>query len=420
MDNVKRVEPFKTLPGEEWKSIPGYDGYEASDLGRISRIINGHRYMISPWDSNKGYLRVAIFKKGKQVKRLVSRLVAIAWIPNPDNKPQVNHINGNKHDNTIGNLEWTTGSENVKHAVSTGLTSTNIKVTLENLVDKTLVDYDSLNQLSKALDMAMDTLVTYIPRSKKYPIYGKFVVHITEESIDQMLNTFTVNAKQVYVYDCVTKTTATYASMAHAAIYTGVNTYTVREALGIKNQPKYYNGGYVFSYAPIKHKNWETEEYYLWDRDRIWSKPYNKNYTGFECYNYDTKEVTTYDNRNDVANAVGCTQDEVTRAVVNSNTKLRTWLLRGYGIRSLGSVLEWYQYPEAAILNSKVGLKFDLPVFKVTYPNGDSKYKYGVSDVAKILGITPDTFTKIHKRGQAALNKLVERSGINVTVTKIE
>ena len=112
---------------EVWKDIPGYEGkYQASTLGRIrslDRIIrNGwgtHSQIkgkvLRPERSNWGYLRVAISQDGRTVRKSVHRLVALAFHKNPDALPEVNHINGNKADNRLENLEWTTTSGNQLH-----------------------------------------------------------------------------------------------------------------------------------------------------------------------------------------------------------------------------------------------------------------------------------------------------------------
>lgn len=82
---------------------------------------------------------------------LVSRLVATAFIPNPENKGFVNHKNGNPLDNSKENLEWTTRSENQKHAFDTGLMSTNKRVTLKDLSNDTEYHFNSMSKASEFL-----------------------------------------------------------------------------------------------------------------------------------------------------------------------------------------------------------------------------------------------------------------------------
>lgn len=103
---------------EIWKTIPGYeDYYEVSNLGRVRRIKTG--YILKP--SGKEYLEVCLSKHNKQRYFYIHRLVATAFLPNPENKPEVNHINGKKGDNRVENLEWFTRQENIQHAWKTGL-----------------------------------------------------------------------------------------------------------------------------------------------------------------------------------------------------------------------------------------------------------------------------------------------------------
>lgn len=103
---------------EKWKKLTnGYD-YLVSNTGRVRR--NGSSKDHSMRDAN-GYLRTDLYKDGKRISRGVHRLVAEAFIPNPDNKPEVNHKNGNKHDNSASNLEWVTQKENARHAWESGL-----------------------------------------------------------------------------------------------------------------------------------------------------------------------------------------------------------------------------------------------------------------------------------------------------------
>lgn len=95
-----------------WVKIEGYD-YSVSNRGDIRNDKTGHIKI--PVPMKRGYMQVALWRDGIGPKQLVHRIVATAFIPNPDNKPQVNHINGNKADNRVENLEWATESENQVH-----------------------------------------------------------------------------------------------------------------------------------------------------------------------------------------------------------------------------------------------------------------------------------------------------------------
>lgn len=108
---------------EIWKSINGYEGfYEVSNLGNVrsvDRISNGRTYsgrVLLKGLNKKGYEQVTLSKGDKQKTKSVHILVGIAFIPNPDNKPQINHKDGVKTNNNIDNLEWNTNSENNTHA----------------------------------------------------------------------------------------------------------------------------------------------------------------------------------------------------------------------------------------------------------------------------------------------------------------
>lgn len=99
---------------EGWKPIPGLEGrYEASRSGMIRNT--RRQNVLKPHTDHKGYKRVSIYSgDGRSRYTQVSRLVASAWLPNPNGLPQVNHINGNPKDNYISNLEWCTAQHNVQ------------------------------------------------------------------------------------------------------------------------------------------------------------------------------------------------------------------------------------------------------------------------------------------------------------------
>lgn len=103
---------------EQWRIIKENDNYMVSNSGRIRRINSEHDK--TPQDKH-GYLSVDLYKNGRCSKRSIHRLVAQEFIANPYNKPEVNHIDGNKHNNHVSNLEWVTKKENCRHAWDNGL-----------------------------------------------------------------------------------------------------------------------------------------------------------------------------------------------------------------------------------------------------------------------------------------------------------
>lgn len=115
---------------EKWKDIEGYEGlYQVSNLGRVKRILFVNNIITKPTNKilscnkidNLGYPQVALCKNGHRKYLRIHRIVAKSFIPNPNNYPCVNHIDGNKRNNCISNLEWCNHSYNTIHALNTGL-----------------------------------------------------------------------------------------------------------------------------------------------------------------------------------------------------------------------------------------------------------------------------------------------------------
>lgn len=107
---------------EVWKDIKGYEGlYKVSNTGKVKSFQRNREKFLSDKYYENGYLRASLSKNKKKKKVLIHRLVAETFIPNPENKPEVNHIDGNKRNNNVSNLEWCTRCENVNHAWETGL-----------------------------------------------------------------------------------------------------------------------------------------------------------------------------------------------------------------------------------------------------------------------------------------------------------
>jgi hypothetical protein len=106
---------------EIWKDVLGYEGiYQVSNLGNVKSLKFNKQKILSKCLNPNGYYTVTLSKKGQTKNMLVHRLVCISFIENEDNKPQVNHIDYDKKNNNVDNLEWVTQEENNNHYLSYG------------------------------------------------------------------------------------------------------------------------------------------------------------------------------------------------------------------------------------------------------------------------------------------------------------
>ncbi len=104
---------------EIWIKV--FDNYFVSNLGRVKSTMKKNEKILTPRENGKGYLRVHLSVNGRIKDYYIHRLVADAFIHNPENLPEVNHKDGDKGNNHIDNLEWCTRSENIRHAFDNGL-----------------------------------------------------------------------------------------------------------------------------------------------------------------------------------------------------------------------------------------------------------------------------------------------------------
>ena len=141
---------------EIWKDIPNYDGlYQVSNLGNVKSL---NRYVRTCGNAkrlvkekilkatldNTGYYVVGLYKNNIQSNYHIHRLVIEAFIPNTQNKPQVNHIDGNKLNNCLDNLEWCTASENGIHAYNHNLNKSRKEINQYDLGGNFVKKWDSI------------------------------------------------------------------------------------------------------------------------------------------------------------------------------------------------------------------------------------------------------------------------------------
>ena len=154
------------MENEIWKDVVGYEGlYQVSNLGRVRGLdrlvkhsgehmrIQKGRILKGLVHSKDGYVYVGLYKKGKYKKIKVHRLVGLAFIENPQNKPMINHIDENKENNKLDNLEWCTAKENENHGTKRERMKKNTDYSLiASKYKKPVIQYDLEGNVIKEWD----------------------------------------------------------------------------------------------------------------------------------------------------------------------------------------------------------------------------------------------------------------------------
>lgn len=173
MEKIRRVKMKDTWREDintgEWAEIPEWSGYFVNKKGQVKSVkveYNEHFHtkttkekMLSSFSDAHGYLRINLSDGERRKMTLVHRLVAQAFIPNPDNKPHINHINGNKQDASAENLEWCTPSENEWH-------SYHVLGKKTNLVNHAIRKFD--DETAEAIRTEHSNGATYEVLAEKY------------------------------------------------------------------------------------------------------------------------------------------------------------------------------------------------------------------------------------------------------------
>jgi hypothetical protein len=141
-----------------WKIIEGTN-YEVSSIGNVRNMKTGK--VLKGGITPKGYKRVQLYDK----KVFIHRLVAEAFIPNPENKPQVNHKDGDKSNNFVDNLEWCTNTENMKHAKENNLNRSR-SVVQYTLTGEYITIYKSVTEAAIAVN-GTDSIIARVCRGKR-------------------------------------------------------------------------------------------------------------------------------------------------------------------------------------------------------------------------------------------------------------
>lgn len=183
---------------EIWKTIKGFENYKVSNTGKVYSLAKNK--VMKPWIVNSGYYVLTLVDSRVSKHMSVHRLVAKAFIPNPLNKEQVNHIDGNKLNNNVDNLEWTTPSENVNHNKVLGRLDThtaraklsNVQSKAVNQLDietgKVIATYNTIREASKVTG-SQDGKITMVCQGKRKSHNGYSWEYVSKEHLNTQVKT---------------------------------------------------------------------------------------------------------------------------------------------------------------------------------------------------------------------------------------
>ncbi len=164
---------------EVWKDIEGYEGlYQVSSFGRVKKVTTGR--ILKGGKHAKGYLLVGLYKNNIRSSKTIHRLVAEAFIPNPENKPEVNHIDENKTNNSLDNLEWMTTKENTNHGTRNKRMS--IPIIATNLKTGEVEDFYGSNECARQLGLQASHITDVLKGRRKQT--GGFTFKYLNKGVD--------------------------------------------------------------------------------------------------------------------------------------------------------------------------------------------------------------------------------------------
>lgn len=167
-----------------WRDIPGYEGlYQVSSLGRVKRLnsrcgaIYRKEHLLKPFIRDR-YKSVRLSKNNRVKNYNIHVLVAKTFISNPNNYEVINHIDGDKFNNIISNLEWCTQSHNCNHAVKNDIASKQYSVTITDLNNDSKLHFKSTSLASKYLGFSRQWVITNIRRKGNPFKYNNYEIEV--------------------------------------------------------------------------------------------------------------------------------------------------------------------------------------------------------------------------------------------------
>ena len=224
---------------EVWAYVKGYeDLYRVSNYGRLFSIKNNRIVLGRVGKGKNAYRYMTLHDNKRNIRKLLHVLVAEHFIDNPDNKPIINHKDGNKLNNHIKNIEWSTYYENNMHALETGLRPTKVVLELD-LEGSILNRFNSTVEASKSLDVTK-SMITMTCQGKTSYAKGHYLV-FEKDYYEGFKPNKGYTIKKVEQLDLEGNTLATFGTISEASLKTGISPSAIYRSCSnkVKNPKKY-------------------------------------------------------------------------------------------------------------------------------------------------------------------------------------
>lgn len=255
-----------------FKEITNSPDYKISNTGKV---YNKEGNELKIFLKKDGYERISLpsLKHGHRVNVSIHTLVAKYFLNNGNDiiGKQVNHIDGNKLNNNVSNLEIVTGTENVNKAHDNGLYTYNVRIYVYDKLENKNLIFRSLRELARYINKSLNYVKTRIVSSTKYPILGRYTCNT---NLNYYLDHVSKigNKKKIYVFDHVSGNEVILTSYSNIAILYGIPYTTISKKLNRNNNLIIYTGGLTISLKKLTNiKRIPFKQAYK-DRCELWKK----------------------------------------------------------------------------------------------------------------------------------------------------
>lgn len=348
-----------------WKSVPGHGLYQVSNRGDVKKLNTAGVWVFAKtYESSTSvgtYISTAVSDdNGLRTTRGVHYLVCLAFNgppPNDGKRYEVNHIDGNKHNNVAENLEWTTRSENAFHALKSGLRKDNLEIDVTDLSTGKTDKYYSLSELARTWNIPRYGIRTLIARHNEIPYQGRWLFKIVKERLGKIKRPHHCN---VISKNYVTGQVLVTSDAAEMEYYTKVKSVNIVNRVGnVPGKIKNLDGmlaGYVFRKV-TDTSPWPeyTVEEAIASKDAYFNKAIRPFCRPYVVKNYIDGSVKEYNSLVEMAKGTGASASGlIERAKQNKNLRL----LKGFVFMEKDSGQAWPEFSKEEI---EISLKIRRP-----------------------------------------------------------